>query len=127
MKIMSEKKEKYQEYFKKKMAKEGADEPSDVKNKGEFFKKVDKDYNSEDEKGKDGEKDEKDESRTRAGRLLANNSDIEEDFYKTRHGDTHRSRKENGMGNVTARNTSNSSRASQVTSAVNVTSAKPGV
>lgn len=118
----------YKKYFDKKMSQAGVSSPKDIPDdmKDDFFKDVDKGYNSKKEKGKDGVKD---ESNTRAGRLLSFHYGIEEEFYKKNDGNTHSNRKANGLGNVSPRNKSNSSNAaSATTSAVKgVNIAKPGV
>ena len=119
---------KYKKYFDKKMKDAGVSSPKEIpdKFKDDFFKEVDKGYNSKEEPGKDGKKD---ESNTRAGKLLSFHYGIEEEFYKKNDGNTHSNRKANGLGNVSPRNKSNSSNAAKATTShvkgVNI--AKPGV
>lgn len=92
----------YQKFFRSEMAKQGWNSPSDIPadQKKSFFDKIDRMYQSEKEKKGDYSES---FSGSRAGSLLKNNYDIEEDFYKTNKGKRYRNRKPNGLDNITPR------------------------
>lgn len=98
----------YQKFFKAQLAKAGYKSPKDIPpdKKDDFFDMIDRTYKGE----KTPERDEPGNSNenitltgSRAGSLLKNHIDIEEDFYKTNKGTKHRSRKPNGLDNITPR------------------------
>ena len=101
------------------------DIPADKKD--DFFDMIDKQWKGEkhDEKDEPGNSNESFSS-SRAGRLLAFNAGIEEGFYKSGDGQRHSARKENGMGNVSARK-KKATGGGEVSSRTNVSHAKPGV
>jgi len=98
----------YQMYFKKKLKAAGYNSPKDIPpdKKDDFFDDVDRGYKGEkhDEKDEPGNSNEEFAiTNSRAGGLLQNHLDIEETFYKTNKGRKHRSRKGNGLDNITPR------------------------
>jgi hypothetical protein len=98
----------YQKFFKGKLAAAGYKSPKDIPpdKKDDFFDMIDREYKGEkhDEKDEPGNSNEEITiTNSRAGSLLKNHLEIEEDFYKTNKGRKHRNRKKNGLDNITPR------------------------
>lgn len=98
----------YQKFFKAELAKAGYKSPKDIPQdkKDDFFDMIDRKYKGEkhDEKDEPGNSNEEFAiTNSRAGGLLQNHLNVEEAFYKTNKGRKHRSRKGNGLDNITPR------------------------
>ena len=94
----------YQQKFKKALSDAGYSSPKDIPpdKKDDFFNKIDAEHKSKKEKKGDYSEN-LPITNSRAGSLLRNHLEIEEAFYKTNKGRKHRSRKGNGLDNITPR------------------------